>query len=139
MSARWSLAASKHRIQDLTFINLGFAGNDSPSFVFPTAIATKATGGAAGGGGGGSGRPPVAQKPSYLTGGAGPAGHLSQKRGTEDLDFYIGDEAIAQANGPGKKLEIEIQGDGAGLGGRADVAWWGGRLWDSLSDSPWAD
>lgn len=24
------------------------------------------------------------------------------KRGTEDLDFFIGDEAIAAANGPGK-------------------------------------
>lgn len=77
----------------------GFAGNDSPSFVFPTAIATK--GGAAGSGGSGSGRPAVANKPSYLTGGAGPGGHLSMKRGTEDLDFFIGDEALAAANGPG--------------------------------------
>jgi actin-related protein 3 len=58
--------------------------------VFPTAIATK--GPAAGA---------VANKPSYLTGGAGPGGHLSMKRGTEDLDFFIGDEALAAANGPG--------------------------------------
>ncbi|KAM3522745.1 hypothetical protein MY4038_008491 [Beauveria bassiana] len=58
----------------------GFAGNDSPSFVFPTAIATK--GPAAGGGGSGSGRPAVGNKPSFLTGGAGPASnHLSSKRG----------------------------------------------------------
>lgn len=78
---------------------VGFAGNDSPSFVFPTAIATKGT--AAGSGGSGSGRPAVANKPSYLTGGAGPGGHLSMKRGTEDLDFFIGDEALAAANGPG--------------------------------------
>jgi len=77
----------------------GFAGNDSPSFVFPTAIATK--GPAGGSGGTGSGRPAVANKPSFLTGGAGPTGHLSTKRGTEDLDFFIGDEAIAAANGPG--------------------------------------
>lgn len=78
----------------------GFAGNDSPSFVFPTAIATKgaATGGS---GGSGSGRPAVANKPSFLTGGAGPGGHLSMKRGTEDLDFFIGDEALAAASGPG--------------------------------------
>jgi len=78
---------------------LGFAGNDSPSFVFPTAIATKgpATGGA---GGTGSGRPAVGNKPSYLTGGAG-GGHLGMKRGQEDLDFFIGDEALAAANGPG--------------------------------------
>ena len=77
----------------------GFAGNDSPSFVFPTAIATK---GPTTGGGSGSGRPSVGNKPSYLTGGAGPGGHLSGKRGTEDLDFYIGDEAIAASGGPGE-------------------------------------
>ncbi|RWA11750.1 hypothetical protein EKO27_g3357 [Xylaria grammica] len=81
------------------FSKLGFAGNDSPSFVFPTAIATK--GPAGGSGGTGSGRPAVANKPSFLTGGAGPTGHLSMKRGTEDLDFFIGDEALAASNGPG--------------------------------------
>lgn len=43
----------------------------------------------------------MVQKPSYLTGGSGAAGHLSAKRGTEDLDYFIGDEAIAQASGPG--------------------------------------
>lgn len=80
--------------------SLGFAGNDSPSFVFPTAIATK--GPAAGGAGTGSGRPSVANKPSFLTGGAGPSGHLNSKRGTEDLDFFIGDEAIAASSGPGE-------------------------------------
>ena len=88
-------------IQRLTgTLHTGFAGNDSPSFVFPTAIATK---GAAGGGTGGtgSGRPSVANKPSFLTGGAGPTGHLQSKRGTEDLDFFIGDEAITAAAGPG--------------------------------------
>jgi actin-related protein 3 len=80
---------------------LGFAGNDSPSFVFPTAIATK--GAAGGAGGSGSGRPSVGNKPSFLTGGSGPGSHhLSSKRGTEDLDFFIGDEAIAASSGPGK-------------------------------------
>lgn len=43
----------------------------------------------------------MANKPSYLTGGAGSGGHMSMKRGTEDLDFFIGDEALAAANGPG--------------------------------------
>jgi hypothetical protein len=81
---------------------VGFAGNDSPSFVFPTAIAIKGSTG--GGGGSGSGRPAVAQKPSYLTGGAGPSGHLSGKRGTEDLDYFIGDEALAQSSGLGTLL-----------------------------------
>jgi actin-related protein 3 len=86
------------------FWNSGFAGNDSPSFVFPTAIATKAQAGGAGGSG--SGRPAVANKPSFLTGGAGPGGHLHGKRGTEDLDFFIGDEAIAASNGPGWFLSV---------------------------------
>src|SRR5438034_10719474 len=79
------------------FCRPGFAGNDSPSFVFPTAIATKAPAG--GTGGTGSGRPAVANKPSFLTGGAGPSGHLNSKRGTEDLDSFIGDEAISAAAG----------------------------------------
>ncbi|CAG8952418.1 hypothetical protein HYALB_00004527 [Hymenoscyphus albidus] len=89
------------------FSKLGFAGNDSPSFVFPTAIATK--GPAAGGASSGSGRPAVANKPSYLTGGAGPGGHLSMKRGTEDLDYFIGDEALAAANGPGYGIHYPIR------------------------------
>ena len=90
-------------MERLTQYIKGFAGNDSPSFVFPTAIATK--GPSTGSGGSGSGRPAVANKPSYLTGGAGPGGHLSMKRGTEDLDFFIGDEALAAANGPGMQLK----------------------------------
>ncbi|KAG8630470.1 hypothetical protein KVT40_002089 [Elsinoe batatas] len=89
------------------YSKLGFAGNDSPSFVFPTAIATKSAAG--GSGGSGSGRPAVANKPSYLTGGAGPGGHLSAKRGTEDLDFFIGDEALAAAAGPGYGIHYPIR------------------------------
>jgi actin-related protein 3 len=56
----------------------------------------------------GSGRPAVANKPSYLTGGAGPTGHLSMKRGTEDLDFFIGDEALLAANGPGLPYILRV-------------------------------
>jgi hypothetical protein len=44
-----------------------------------------------------------------LTGGAGPGGHLSGKRGTEDLDFFIGDEALAAAGGPGYGLHYPIR------------------------------
>ena len=43
----------------------------------------------------------MANKPSFLTGGAGSGGGLSVKRGTEDLDFFIGDEALIAASGPG--------------------------------------
>ncbi|KAJ9108231.1 Actin- protein 3 [Naganishia cerealis] len=78
---------------------MGFAGNPEPSFVFPTVIAThgSSTSGASGGGkstvsapsrgGPGGGPPPVASKP----------GHLASKRGIDDLDFFIGDEAIANS------------------------------------------
>lgn len=97
----------------------GFAGNDAPSFVFPTAIATR--GPAGGPGGSGSGRPAVANKPSYLTGGASSGGNLSAKRGTEDLDFFIGDEALAAANGPGMPWR-------PGTSGLADSA----RIWTPL-------
>lgn len=74
--------------------------------MFPTAIATKSGAGSAGTGGG---RPSVANKPSFLTGGAGPGGHLQAKRGTEDLDFFIGDEAISASNGPGYGLHYPIR------------------------------
>lgn len=111
--------------QVLTSI-LGFAGNDSPSFVFPTAIATK--GPAGGAGGSGSGRPAVANKPSFLTGGAGPGGHLSAKRGTEDLDFFIGDEAIAASGGPGRQTYSP-----ANIGIRLTEI----RIWPSLSHPTW--
>ncbi len=95
-----------NQTQQLTSI-LGFAGNDSPSFVFPTAIATRGT--AAGGSGSGSGRPAVANKPSYLTGGAGPGSQLSGKRGTEDLDFFIGDEALVAGAGPGYGIHYPVR------------------------------
>ena len=85
--------------------SIGFAGNDAPSFVFPTAIATKSGVGSTGG------RPAVASKPSYLTGGAGGGGNLAGKRGTEDLDFFIGDEALAAANGPGGLCAISGSGN----------------------------
>lgn len=86
--------------------NIGFAGNDSPSFVFPTAIATKAGAGSAGSSGA---RPAVANKPSFLSGGGGSSSHLSMKRGTEDLDFFIGDEALAAGNGPGYGVNYPIR------------------------------
>lgn len=67
---------------------LGFAGNDSPSFIFPTVIATRQSGS--------SGRSNARVASS--------GGNLAQKRGTEDLDFFIGEEALAAANGPRKYL-----------------------------------
>lgn len=69
---------------------LGFAGNDSPSFIFPTVIATRQSAP--------SGRSTIR--------GAASGGNVSQKRGTEDLDFFIGDEALAAANGPRKLLRL---------------------------------
>jgi len=42
-----------------------------------------------------------------LTGGVGGSGgNLAAKRGTEDLDYFIGDEALAAAAGPGMVISI---------------------------------
>jgi actin-related protein len=86
-------------------VTLRFAGNDSPSFVFPTAIATRQSPG------GSSNRPPPPAKPGFLSSGAGGGGggHLSQKRGTEDLDFFIGDEAIQANAGSGYGIDYPIK------------------------------
>jgi len=66
------------------YSKIGFAGNSDPSFVFPTAIATHERASTAGGR---PGAPAIPTKP----------GNLASKRGIEDLDFYIGDEAIANS------------------------------------------
>ena len=50
---------------------MGYAGNNDPAFIIPTAIATRES--------------PTA------------GSHIASKRGIEDLDFYIGDEAMANA------------------------------------------
>lgn len=63
------------------YTKLGFAGNDAPSFVFPTVIATA----------------------------KGSSGGNISRKGTEDLDFYIGDEALAAANGPAYSVNYPIR------------------------------
>src|SRR5271170_4195467 len=64
------------------------------SSVFPTAIAT---------------RGPAAQ--SARSGPSIPSkpGHLASKRGVEDLDFFIGDEALANAKTPGYGVNYPIR------------------------------
>ena len=62
--------------------------------VFPTAIATRG--------------------PAVQATRAGPAvpskpGHLASKRGVEDLDFFIGDEALANAKTPGYGVNYPIR------------------------------
>jgi hypothetical protein len=98
--------------------------------VFPTAIATK--GGVGGSGGSGSGRPAVANKPSYMTGGAGSGGSLATKRGTEDLDFFIGDEALAAAAGPGN-----LHWGNRSTRGELELTT-KHRVWHTLSSKAWA-
>lgn len=70
---------------------LGFAGNDSPSFVFPTTIATST----------------IAGKTNKLTGSK--TSFLASKRGLEDLDFFIGDDAINAANGANYSLSYPVR------------------------------
>ncbi|KZP00617.1 actin-related protein Arp3 [Calocera viscosa TUFC12733] len=76
------------------YSKIGFAGNSDPSFVFPTAIATRENQVSAAGGG--SRAPSIPSKP----------GHLASKRGIEDLDFYIGDEAFSK---PGYGVHYPIR------------------------------
>lgn len=69
---------------------LGFAGNDSPSFVFPTTIATST----------------IAGKSSQQS---ARGSFLGSKRGLEDLDFFIGDDAINAANGANYSLSYPVR------------------------------
>ncbi|KAF9358323.1 Arp2/3 complex subunit, actin nucleation center [Mortierella sp. AD094] len=71
------------------FTKMGFAGNNDPSFIQPTVIATRD------GGNSSSGAPSVPSKPSFLNSSA--SSNLASKRGVEDLDFFIGDEAVANS------------------------------------------
>ncbi|CCH60867.1 hypothetical protein TBLA_0D03680 [Henningerozyma blattae CBS 6284] len=109
---------------------LGFAGNDSPSWIFPTAIATaspsgnKKTGssatsssvsGSGTNGSNGSSNPYFGNSTSAtnfggLTGGKMLlSNNLAGKRGTEDLDFYIGNEALVAAQSPSYSLSYPIR------------------------------
>ncbi|GME72915.1 unnamed protein product [[Candida] boidinii] len=75
---------------------LGFAGNDSPSWVFPTAIATRASAGT---------KSSTASKSNLSSATSG----SNIKRDMEDLDFFIGDEAIEASKGPGYALNYPIR------------------------------
>ncbi|CCE92858.1 actin-related protein 3 TDEL_0F00470 [Torulaspora delbrueckii] len=110
---------------------LGFAGNDSPSWVFPTAIATAqpsnakqtssnavsagASSVANTGQSSGSGRQYFGNSTSATafnslsSGSALMSNNLAGKRGTEDLDFYIGNEALIAAQGPSYGLSYPIR------------------------------
>jgi len=64
------------------------------SSVFPTAIATRGPAAQSTRGG-----PSIPAKP----------GNLASKRGVEDLDFFIGDEALANAKTPGYGVHYPIR------------------------------
>ncbi|SCV00136.1 LAMI_0G03114g1_1 [Lachancea mirantina] len=101
---------------------LGFAGNDSPSWIFPTAIATaqpsttkKASTGLGGsqststGGNAFFGNSTSATSFNDLAASSLLSNNLAGKRGTEDLDFYIGNEALAASQGPSYSLSYPIR------------------------------
>jgi len=73
--------------------------------VIPTAIATRQAPGSS------SSRPAPPSKPSFLASGSGGSagGHLASKRGTEDLDFFIGDEALIANAGQGYGIDYPIK------------------------------
>ncbi|KAJ1560458.1 Actin- protein 3 [Nowakowskiella sp. JEL0078] len=62
------------------YTKLGYAGNDEPQAVIPTAIATR-----------------DATVSGNARGGSSATSNLASKRGIEDLDFFIGDKAMANS------------------------------------------
>ncbi|KAJ3357227.1 Actin- protein 3 [Entophlyctis luteolus] len=74
------------------YTKMGYAGNNDPQFIIPTVIATREGPGssAASTGGGISGAGGAASKQA--------SSNIASKRGIEDLDFFIGDEAAANAH-----------------------------------------
>ena len=90
-----------------------FAGNSDPSYVFPTCIATRGSATST------SRAPAVPSKPSGLG-----SGNLASKRGIEDLDFFIGDDALANSktyavNYPIRHGMIEVRTTASARQGRA--------------------
>ncbi|KTW28840.1 hypothetical protein T552_01469 [Pneumocystis carinii B80] len=81
---------------------IGLSGNNVPSYVFPTVITSSQMPGT------GSGRSVSISKSSFL-GSSLSIGSSLNKRGAEDLDFYIGYEALEQANGLGYSLNYPIR------------------------------
>ena len=64
------------------YTKMGYSGNNDPAFIIPTAIAT---------------REAPSSNPSKGGSGQGASGNVSSKRGIDDLDFFIGDEAMANS------------------------------------------
>ncbi|KAL7752639.1 Arp2/3 complex subunit, actin nucleation center [Sorochytrium milnesiophthora] len=62
---------------------MGFAGNSDPSYIIPSVIATRDSG--------------SSTSSSAQGGGARQSTNIASRRGIEDLDFYIGDEALANS------------------------------------------
>ncbi|RKP03194.1 hypothetical protein CXG81DRAFT_9856 [Caulochytrium protostelioides] len=62
------------------YTKFGYSGNNDPQFIIPTSIAVRDSVGQAG-----------SARGQTVT------GNLASKRGIEDLDFFIGDEAVANA------------------------------------------
>ena len=103
---------------------LGFAGNDSPSWIFPTAIATSQ------GGSSSNAKKSMSSSAASSATAGNPyygnstsatsfndnnlssmllSNNLAGKRGTEDLDFYIGNEALVASQGPSYSLSYPIR------------------------------
>lgn len=68
-----------------SYTKMGYAGNEEPSYIIPTCIATKEDGGT-----------------------------VKARDGVEDLDFYVGDEAIANATTYGASLSAAPRGSACG-------------------------
>ena len=87
------------------YTKMGFAGNQVPSYIIPSAIATR-SGPSSGSAAGGRGAPPPPSKPSALS---SQGSNLASKRGVEDLDFFIGDEALQAGRGHGYGVNYPLR------------------------------
>ena len=80
---------------------MGYSENNDPNYVIPTAIATRDAGNSGGGGSGAATR-------TFSSAGSSSQGtsNLASKRGIDDLDYFIGDEAMANAKTYGLNFPI---------------------------------
>ncbi|KAI9335035.1 actin family [Zopfochytrium polystomum] len=76
------------------YTKMGYAGNSDPQFIIPTAIATRKIAGAAGDRTG----PAIGSMSRATTLSGATSSNIASRRGVDDLDFYIGDEAIANGH-----------------------------------------
>ncbi|KAI8840571.1 actin-like protein 3 [Chytridium lagenaria] len=75
------------------YTKMGYAGNTDPQFIIPTVIGTRET-------------PSTSSTSAPSRGATVATSNLASKRGIEDMDFHIGDEAVANNHSYGLSYPI---------------------------------